>query len=410
MCVLLTASAQTEVGSGVVAEPRNSLLGQGTAGPGDLADDSLVVSLLTCSPGTEAYTLFGHTALYVARAADPRGGLVFNYGMFRYDSENFIYRFLKGETDYELGAEPVDAFMGRYLSRGFTVWEQTLAMTQEEKAALKDALEVNYRPENRMYRYSYLYDNCTTRALDVVRAALGHEAVAWAPNDSVMTYRDVLHRFTASAPWTGFGIDLILGSELDRETSGEQTFWIPQRLMAGMETAEVRPDGRRLVASTRTWKLDVGMDPAAGFPLSPMQVMWAVLAASVAVTLVDWKRRRLSCWLDVVLWLVQGIAGFLVAFLFFFSEHPAVGSNWLVIMLNPLALLLIPNEFFAGKGRGPLWRLGRWDVLQCVNVAGLLVILSLFVIPVQWFPPALLPLVLSLLLRGCIRLRRGAPQ
>lgn len=116
--------------------------------------DSLQISLLTCSPGTEIYSLFGHTALRVqnfSRNLD----VVFNYGMFSFNTPHFIYRFIKGETDYQLGVIPYVYFEAEYAERGSSVYQQVLNLSAEEKQTLLHLLTENYLPENRTYRYNY---------------------------------------------------------------------------------------------------------------------------------------------------------------------------------------------------------------------------------------------------------------
>ena len=74
-------------------------------------------SLLTCAPGEKIYELFGHTAIRYVEGDSI--DLVFNYGMFDFNSPNFIYRFVKGETDYELGIDVYRSFEYSYRRRDY---------------------------------------------------------------------------------------------------------------------------------------------------------------------------------------------------------------------------------------------------------------------------------------------------
>lgn len=127
--------------------------------------DSVRVSLLTCSPGSQIYALFGHTAL---RYEDKQKGVdvVFNYGIFDFNAPNFIWRYIKGETDYQLGVTDFFYFQNEYANRNSAVAEQELNLLPQEKSKLFSILEKNYLPENRVYRYNYFYDNCATRPRD----------------------------------------------------------------------------------------------------------------------------------------------------------------------------------------------------------------------------------------------------
>ena len=111
------------------------------------SNDSIRLSLLTCAPGEEIYSLFGHTAI---RYENPSQGIdvVFNYGLFSFNTPNFIFRFSLGETDYQLGVTDYERFAAEYTFYGRSVWQQTLNLTNEEKAKLIQLLQENYRPEN----------------------------------------------------------------------------------------------------------------------------------------------------------------------------------------------------------------------------------------------------------------------
>ena len=140
------------------------------------SQDSIRFSLLTCEPGDEIYALFGHTALRYQNFTD-KTDVVFNYGMFSFRTPNFIYRFVKGETDYQLGITPYPYFESEYAMRGSSVYQQELNLTADEKRCLLNRLKENYRPENRIYRYNYFYDNCTTRARDQIEQSIRGKVV-----------------------------------------------------------------------------------------------------------------------------------------------------------------------------------------------------------------------------------------
>ena len=129
----------------------------------DYYNDSIRLILLTCAPGEEIYSLFGHTAI---RYEDPVNGIdaVFNYGLFSFNTPNFILRFSLGETDYQLGATDYAHFAAEYAFDGRSVWQQTLNLSKEEKAELIRLLQKNYLPENRVYRYNLRKGNISRRA------------------------------------------------------------------------------------------------------------------------------------------------------------------------------------------------------------------------------------------------------
>lgn len=377
--------------------------------------DTLSASLITCSPGTEAYTLFGHTAIRLRDVRMPEMDLVFNYGVFDYDSQNFILRFVLGETDYTLAAEPAQEFFYRYVSRGYTVWEQQLRLTSDQRARLRELLAENYRPENRVYRYNFLYDNCTTRARDMLERAVGADSIVYDNDTAPLTFREILHRFTVGSPWLGFGIDMVLGAEVDRNTSTRQRMFIPSLYQGRLDRSliKVAGDGTEeapLVVDTEVYPPLTEMKDGGRFPLTPVQTGWLLLAVAVVLSVADLRKRRPTLWFDILLYTLQGAAGVVVAFLFFFSVHPAVGSNWLVVALNPLAFLLIAEAVVQRRRCHPLIGLKGWSVLQCANMAVLVFTLLLFCLPLQWIHPALLPMALTLTLRSACHLWLERPS
>ena len=129
--------------------------------------DSASISILTCSPGQEVYAKFGHSGIRINDSVT-KTDMVFNYGIFSFNTENFYYKFIKGETDYYLGVHPTDFFLAEYEERNSMVWEQVLNLSTTEKRKIINALIDNYRPENRVYRYNYVFDNCATRPRDKI--------------------------------------------------------------------------------------------------------------------------------------------------------------------------------------------------------------------------------------------------
>ncbi len=304
--------------------------------------DSIRVSLVTCSPGTEVYEVYGHTAL---RIEIPSQGVdaVVNYGLFSFEAPNFVWRFIKGETDYVVGTIGYPIFEREYTDRGSTVTLQTLNLSREEKERLVYLLNENLRPENREYRYNFLYNNCSNKAGDMVELALSERLHPLENRSEGITYRDILHEYTQEYPWLQLGIDYLLGVEADRPIDPNQQKFAPEYLM--YYTAQTQ-----LVDSVRMYPYVIDTEvrgqladePYVAPLLTPMQAMILLLLFVAVMCTLEFLIERRQWWFDVLLLLVQGVMGLVVAFLFFASEHPTVGSNWQVIYLNPLPLLFLP--------------------------------------------------------------------
>lgn len=354
------------------------------------AQDRVRVSLLTCEPGTEIYALFGHTAL---RYEDPSRDIdwVFNYGVFSFNTPNFVYRFVKGETDYQLGIVPYRYFETEYALRGSSVYQQTLNLKPEEKLRLWQVLEENYLPQNRVYRYNFFYDNCTTRARDRIEQCIDGK-IEYPETRSGLSFRDIVHQYTDGHEWEEFGIDLCLGAEADRPISGREQVFAPFYMKEAAEKAViVASDGtRRPLVLEETKIVDAKPEPAEPvLPFSPFAAGMILLLASIGIAAYYLHLRRIPHGWYVFLFAVQGLAGCVIAFLFFCSVHPTVGSNWLLALLNPLPLFYLPVLIYhAVKGKKEPYHL--------INFAYLTLFIILIPVLPQEFNSTVLPLALSL--------------
>ncbi len=299
--------------------------------------DSLTVSLITCWPGPEIYELEGHEALRI-RSSEGTDS-VWNYGLFDFSEPNFVYRFVKGQTDYKLGAYPFAWFMPSYMAQNRQVVEQELALTQDEAHRLREILRHKALPQNARYRYKYLTDNCATRLLVNLDSAAG-SPISYPDTVAFGTYRNAMRFYHANYPWYQFGIDLALGAGIDRKISARDEMFAPVRLAELAQGAKFA-DGRDLVRQNRV--LFEGADaklPPTKWWAGPLLWSWVVLAISLVVCMIDLRRGKMfRLWYS--LWfLLTGVAGLLVTFLVVISSHEATSPNVLILWLNPIGLLL----------------------------------------------------------------------
>jgi hypothetical protein len=368
-----------------------------TAQEGNDSMDSVEVGLITCSPHQAIYGLFGHTAI---RFHDLRTGddWTFNYGIFNMRIPFFVMRFALGLTDYEMGVMPFDLFCEEYHHFGSSITEQVLNLTNEEKLRLKNALEENYRPENRVYRYNYFYDNCTTRARDMIEHCISG-SVDYSENKNIeTTYRKTVESFTETHPWASFGINLALGATADRNITPTQQQFIPSTLMHDFsQTMVTRNDGNRhpLVKETRTILKPGVQIIQQEFPLTPNECGVLLLLMTSFITLFEFIKKRIFWEYDVVLMSIQGLAGCLIFFLLF-SEHPTTSTNLTTLILNPLPLVFLPRMIKIAR-KGEKDNYFRWASL---------VIFTFYLVPIfgiQNFSTAILIMALSLLIRSLSR-------
>lgn len=373
----------------------------------NLPADSIRLSLLTCAPGQEIYSLFGHTAI---RYEQPARGIdvVFNYGMFSFNTPNFMMRFALGRTDYQLGVTDYARFTAEYEYFDRSVWQQTLNLTPPEKEKLIQLLEKNYRPENRTYRYNFFHDNCATRPRDKIEeSVLGNVIYQTDSVQTTTTFRDIVHQYTQGNPWAQFGIDFCIGNEADRPITDRQTMFAPSYLMHFFATARItaskekqtqngyNEQTRPLIVNT---KQVVDCEPFAkeskqSYLPTPMQSALLLFMLTAAATIYGLKKRKSLWFLDLILFGAAGIAGCIIAFLVLFSEHPAVGSNYLLLVFHPGQLLSLPFIIKAARKNQKSW-------YHLFNLIVLTFFILLFPLIPQRFDLAVVPLALCLLIRS----------
>lgn len=363
------------------------------------SNDSIRLSLLTCAPGEEIYSLFGHTAI---RYENPPQGIdiVFNYGLFSFNTPNFIFRFSLGETDYQLGVTDYENFAMEYAFYGRSVWQQTLNLTDEEKTKLIRLLQENYRPENRVYRYNFFYDNCATRPRDKIEESIAGKVVYPAePQNGSRTFRDIVHQYCKGHPWARFGIDLCIGSEADQPITQRQMMFAPFYLMDAFDGAQIKKDSiqRPLITSN---KLVIDANPEqneSSWMPTPLQCSLLLFILTAAATIYGIRRRSGLWGIDLFLFGITGIVGCVLAFLALFSQHPAVSSNFLLPVFHPGQLFFLPYIIYCVRKRKRCWYL-------TLNLVILTLFIVLFPVIPQRFDFAVVPLALVLLIRSASNL------
>ncbi len=308
----------------------------------DLNMDSVEISLLTCRPRQNVYSLYGHTAI---RIQDKQNHLdmAVNYGMFSFDKPFFILRFVFGLTDYSMDIEDFEAFRIYYATRGAGVKQQTLNLTKEEKKAIIDAIIKNYEPQNRVYRYNYFYDNCTTRARDILLDNIKGTIRYQTRNKNSESYREMIHDYNEQQRWARFGNDLLLGIKADFPTNHEQQQFLPDNLRKDFDNAVVidKNGQKRALVSNSSW---VGLPGTqaewSGFPLSPTTCAIIFFVIVVAVSIYERCKTKMFWGMDIFLMLLTGLCG-LILLAMVFSQHPTVRVNLQILLLNPISLIFL---------------------------------------------------------------------
>ncbi len=360
------------------------------------AQDSIEVSLLTCQPHEEVYSLYGHTAIRYREWGLQEVDIAFNYGVFNFRKPFFVGRFVLGWTDYELGACPYPLFQEEYRRFGSRVTEQVLNLTREEKLRLKQALVENMKDENRVYRYNYFYNNCTTKARDIIEQSLSGTLVYDdSHTDRQLTYRKMVHEMTKRHPWATFGNDILLGIRADLKTTQRQQEFLPHHLMNDFDHARILTNGQyRPLVKERRVAVEPGVQTAmSGFPLSPTACAVVLSGLALILFAVQWRLRRTLLVWDLLLLTFQSVVGLLL-FVMLFSEHPTTTLNLQFLLFNPLPLFYI---YKVARRRNTYY----WNIS--------VMLLALFLIGGFWqsYAEGIWSLALCLLLQDVLHLKNG---
>ncbi|MBX3241350.1 MAG: DUF4105 domain-containing protein [Chitinophagaceae bacterium] len=345
----------------------------------------LRISLLTCSPGEELYSSFGHSALRVTDTTT-HTDIVYNYGTFDFYDPDFYVNFVKGKLNYYLNTESFREFVYAYEYEQRSVVEQELSLTGDEKIKLYAALRNNAREENKYYRYDFLFDNCATRIRDIVKTNVSDslQIPEILPKEQI-TFRNLIHEYLDNnkAWWSKVGIDILLGAGLDAYSTSEQSMFLPDYLYKGFDGAR---DGQTALVEKR---LTIFTPPqSTGNTDSYFTPFIAFSVLLLVFILFSFSPRRLSLTiLDFILFLSTGLLGILLVFMWTGTDHQLCRNNYNLLWAIPLHTIAA-FTLFSKKLLIPVyWKLSA--------VIGMLLLVLWIVLP-QNLNESLLPLIVLL--------------
>lgn len=360
----------------------------------------LRVSLITCGQGSDLYSSWGHCAVRIVDSSTHRD-LVFNYGTFDFSQPDFYWQFTRGKLLYFLSVDTYPDFIGEYQQENRTVTEQVLQLRCDERQAIWDYLSTNYLPENRYYKYDFLFDNCSTRVRDIFAHTLG---TGWqVPNlmkGRHLSYRDAFTQDLKGSPWISLGINLLLGMGTDREMDSWQAMYLPEYLEEGVAHSSL--NGHPLVQhtnilyqSTRPSLVEAGLldQPVAWFSLLTLLVIGLSLRPGLTLS------RQLLPWVDRCAFFLSGLLGCFMLFMWLGTDHGMCAWNLNLLWALPSNLVF---SFYTQKKSLAVRRYGA-----LVLLVNLILVAGWFELP-QQLPIAALPIILLLGYRGLVIFRRPA--
>lgn len=354
----------------------------------------LRISLITCAPGDELYSLFGHTAFRVVDSVSMTD-IVYNYGTFNFDDPNFYVKFARGKLRYYLSIERYDDFLYAYLAEGRSVTEQILQLNEEEKITLRAALTENLKEENRYYQYDFFLDNCTTRPRDIILKYLTPSPQFPAVMPEHYTFRNAIHQYLDEGKqyWSKLGIDILLGSKTDKVMTSQEQLFLPDNLLAAADSSLKRITVADKQITQPTY-VDENKEPF----FKPFVVF---LLFAIVFVLLTFPFRNAQSHLPGILhkslFFFIGILGIILVLMWWGTDHSMTKNNFNLLWALPTHFL-IPVFLHSTK---------KWVriYLLCTAIITTLTVLLWYFLP-QQMNPALLPLLFLIIYSSILNLKK----
>ena len=301
--------------------------------------DSSNITLITCSPGEELYSAFGHNGI---RVTDYQQGfdVVFNYGTFDFNQSGFYSNFVLGRMRYMLSTDRFEDFIAQYKYEQRSVIEQQLRLTPEDKKQIFSFLFHNAQPENREYLYDFFWDNCATRPRDVfekqLKERLQFQLDSSCGFETGKTMHDMLRIYVGERIWAAASFDLILGLPCEVPATPRHQTFLPDYLVKYFNCSTL--DGLPFVTGSRY--LLQYPPPVFNIPFTPLHLCLIILAIGVLITIINLRHPYRFRWFDFILFFSTGLMGLLFLSLWIFSSHYSVPKNMNMFWLIPTHVLV----------------------------------------------------------------------
>ncbi len=342
------------------------------------------MSILSIGEGASLVDAFGHTAIRV-KDEELKNDVVFNFGVYDFNSPNFYSNFVKGRPEYKLGVQNYYNLTQNYVRQKRYIVEHQLNLDQNSIKIIIDLLVEKLNDP--YYIYDYFRDNCTTRAADIVIDKTNNkfkdEKLEF---EDIFSYRELIHGKINENSWAALGIDLCLGAIIDKKIKTRETFFLPENLMNYLDLYEGDIIKRNII-----YRPESAISYRENIP-SPLLINLILSLIIVAVTIFNFKRNKWNKSLDTLIFLISGSIGVLIIYLWFFSNHFAGAQNFNFLWAFPFNFALI---FAIYKSKIPNWSIGFIKLL-------IIMIIILFLhwsTGVQKYNLTLLPIFVALLIR-----------
>ena len=353
-----------------------------------------IAYLLTCGPGTETYSIYGHSALRIV-IPEKHTDTVYNWGVFDFNTSNFAWKFAKGRLDYMLFAESLKGFLQGYFFEQRFVYSQKINIDQFEMRKLVSLINENLKPENLKYRYDFFYDGCSTRIRDIIEKSVG-EKLKYPPAETgnIPTFRDMVAKYQNPYPWLKFGVDLIMGSTADKKAVFRDRMFLPIEMKNELSESFVNRSGKMIpLLQNPEVLVDFAAPPTKQKFLIAPPFIFTLVITLIMILAALIKSRKIIRLMDIIIYFVFSILAALMIFFNFFTDHQQMKWNLNIIWLNPFIFVCLITLIL--NKAGTIW----FRVVFFISVAFLLL---QFVLP-QDFNIAFSLMAIILLIRSSVR-------
>lgn len=298
------------------------------------------ISVLTYSTGDQLYSLYGHSSFMVKdRVANT--AMIYNYGLFDFSEQNFYYKFVKGQLPYVLGKSPANRVLHYEQQIDRHIVEQVLNLSPNQETLMVDLLEDNYLPENRVYNYDFLYDNCATKLYMMIDSVVDGDLEPSIPEYKGTTFRKLVMPYFDIKPWARLGVNILMAFEVDKKASTAQSTYLPDYLYQVLKHSSYG-QGKAIVEEER-----IILNNQQNFKppfLSPLLVIGALLVCYLFFYFKPPQTKRLEKVLDWAAFIPATAIGLLLIALWAGTSQYIFKWNVDLFWANPLYLLLISRN------------------------------------------------------------------
>lgn len=352
------------------------------------------VYLITCGPGSEIYSMYGHSAMRVL-IPEEESDLVYNWGVFDFNTPNFTWKFAKGKLSYMLGVYPYDRFLKEYFLEERWVVSQKFNLDSAQTGRLFQLLAENLKPENVKYKYNFYYDDCSSRIRDIIEKAVGDDLL-YPPDgkEELHTFRYLTGEYEKRYPWIKLGIDVLIGSPGDKKATFRDRMFLPADLKNGLSQLLIRREGKMIPLLTNPVTVLDFDEPIAKNKIltSPLFVISLLLIVVIMLTGLL-KGKAANTTLDIFLFTIFSFLALMLIFANFITAHHELKWNLNILWLNPFIIICLISLILNRN----------WYKWFRVVFYSEVIFLALMLFLPQHFNNAFIPMIIILILRSSIR-------